>query len=176
MSIADELREVARTHTTPELYTVVEADTLLDIANRIDEEHEKAMSEQFKSLTIDMEPMTKENMAKSGWVMLPFDANGVPIHLGDRLDGNNRTVTVKKIVFGKGVCEFWDDEGIVWYNTREFTHHKDTVEDVLRDVVTLCYDTWKRNSIFDYYNVEDMMKSGNISDFVEKLQEMVNDA
>ena len=50
MSIGDELREAARTHVNAELYVTIEADNLFDIANHIDEEHERAVKELSDTL------------------------------------------------------------------------------------------------------------------------------
>jgi len=45
-----------------------------------------------------------------------------------------------------------------------------TVEDVLRGVVTLCHNTWKKGSAFEFYDVDDVMKSGNIAEYAAKLR------
>ena len=50
MSIGDELREAARDHANAELYVTIEADNLFDIANHIDEEHERAVKELSDTL------------------------------------------------------------------------------------------------------------------------------
>ncbi len=55
---------------------------LLDIADRIDER----ASKMYADLTIGMEPMDEEHMARDGWVKLPVDADGVPIRLGDEME------------------------------------------------------------------------------------------
>lgn len=47
---------------------------------------------------------------------------------------------------------------------------KPNVEDVLRGVVTLCHNTWKEESAFHFYGVDDVMESGNIADFAAKLR------
>lgn len=91
MSITDELRDCIRTanrsyedarnpYNDREILHIPEEE-LLAIADRIDEAHER----MYKALTIGMEPMTEENMARDGWVKLPVDADGVPIHVGDEL-------------------------------------------------------------------------------------------
>lgn len=164
MSVTDELREVARTHTTPELYTVVEADTLFDIANHIDEEHKRALTEQFDMFTVGMKPMTEENMAEGGWVRLPVDADGEYIHIGDVMDGTcpsgkHVSGTVKAI-----------GDGVFWLVNVQFPlrpdymhhHHKPTVEDVLRefgDEVQRCCDT-----------------KDTIAEYAERIREAVRDA
>ena len=57
---------------------------MLEIADRIDAEHERLMQEQ--PFTVDMVPMTDERMAEHGWIRLPVDADGVPIHMGDEME------------------------------------------------------------------------------------------
>lgn len=173
MSIADELREVARTRANPELYVVVEADTLFDIANRIDEEHEKAMGEQFESLTIGMEPMTDENMAEDGWVRLPVDGDGKPIHVGDVIthlpDGIKELApeTVKRIVLSK------DEQRIVTeecsYSMPKFLrhYHEPTVEDVLREMCLEIDHRCERGGI-DYDEL--------FAEYAERIREAVEHA
>lgn len=81
MSITDELREyVIRVHRNGWFDRRV-CDDLLEITDRIDAEHER----MYEALTIGMEPMTEENMARNGWVKLPVDADGVPINVGDEV-------------------------------------------------------------------------------------------
>lgn len=81
MSITDELREyVIQVHRNGWFDRRV-CDDLLEITDRIDAEHER----MYEALTIGMEPMTEENMARNGWVKLPVDADGVPIHVGDEV-------------------------------------------------------------------------------------------
>ena len=77
MSITSELREYANGWRDRSC-----CKHLLDIADRIDEEHER----MHEALTIGMEPMTEENMARHGWVKLPVDADGVPIRVGDYVE------------------------------------------------------------------------------------------
>lgn len=50
MSITDELREAARTHSNKELYVAIEADDLFDIANHIDEEHDRTIKDLSDTL------------------------------------------------------------------------------------------------------------------------------
>lgn len=54
---------------------------------------------------------------------------------------------------------------------------KRTVEDVLRDVVTLCANTWKDGeSPFAFYGVSDVMESGNIKGYADELRELMGGA
>ena len=131
MRITDELRKWAcglNTYNRNELQ-------VLAIADRIDAEHEKAMSEQ--PYTIDMVPMTDESMAEHGWIRLPKDADGEYVHIGDRVENNERVV---RIVLTEGS---WEPSVYVEkapclleeYFCNEVSHyHEPTVEDVLREM------------------------------------------
>lgn len=129
MSITDELREFVEEH----LYlgaTVLGGwkEVALMIVDRIDAEHER----MWRELTIDAEPMTDESMAEHGWMRLPVDADGVPIHVGDVMDFLGG-MTVSAI--GKDDVYFFADnysDGV--YTEAGFHlrhHHAPTVEDVL---------------------------------------------
>lgn len=92
MSITDKLREafddctvMAGVENDFECVYITKT-AAMRLLDEIDAEHEKELAEQYASLTVDMEPMTDENMAKHGWVRLPKDADGV---LGN--DGVGRT-------------------------------------------------------------------------------------
>lgn len=50
MSITDELRETIRHHSNIELYVAVDEDTLFDIANHIDEEHDRTIRDLSDAL------------------------------------------------------------------------------------------------------------------------------
>lgn len=110
---------------------------------------------------------------ESHYMMLPKDADGEPIHVGDVMewpDGNTfEVVGVDNI----GTLYYIDaeEDGIDWTNASDkHHHHEPTVEDVLRGVVTLCHNTWKDESAFKLYDVDDVMKSGNIAGFAAKLR------
>lgn len=129
MIITDELREYAREYQTTINYK------LLEIANRIDDAHEKELSEQYASLTIDMEPMTEENMAKGGWVKGPLDADGEMWHSGDMSDST--WGVIEGIAYENGtwfVCGH--DISAPWIPADSIRHyHEPTVEDVLKEFV-----------------------------------------
>ena len=172
MSITDELRKWGYGF-CGDTYDVVTA-----IADRIDAAHEKAMSEQ--PCTIDMVPMTDERMAELGLVRLPVDADGEYIHVGDvmeRGEAHGRVIALmlsnypKK--WGGGLHWGVQLEGEQAPTALDLTfrhYHEPTVEDVLRDVVTLCHNTWKEGSAFEFYDVDDVMESDNIADFAAKLR------
>lgn len=148
MSITDELREYA-SHCAGGMG----GDALTAIADRID----KAIASEY--------------------VRLPKDADGVPIHIGDVMDTEH---------FGTVEVEGFVHRSVAFYNYSEqpaylcttpvdlcHHHHEPTVEDVLRDVVTLCHNTWKEGSITGFYDVDDVMDSGNIAELTKRIREVV---
>ena len=167
MSITDELRkyadrlsdEAARKseHGFSPVAMALEA-----IADRIDAEHERELRETGEDIVRDV---------RREWVRLPLDANGVPIRVGDVLTDGEYTFVVDELAtFGGGSWSIRSDDGNAWKACDVTHHHKPTVEDVLRDVVTLCHNTWKEESPFHFYDVDDVMKSGNIAEFASRLR------
>ena len=170
MSITDELRKYARG------YELTVNHKLLEIADRIDAEHERALAEQFESLTVDMTPMTDENMAEHGWVRLPVDADGEVIHIGDRVEDNERVV---RIVLTDGS---WEPSVYVEklpnvlheHFCNEIVHyHEPTVEDVLRKFAE------KMNENMGMYTGEVIdaeewgtADSATISEYADKLRKL----
>ena len=107
---------------------------LLDaIADRIDIEHEKAIREL-------------NNLADAigdGCVMLPKDADGVPIHIGDELEGYGYPkggayckAIVNDVTILAGPIGSFYKSWLMWDATEVCHHHEPTVEDVLREFVT----------------------------------------
>lgn len=133
MNITDELRKWASIE-VPYKY----CHQLTAIADRIDEEHEKSIVD---ALLNDGLPMTDENMAEYGWIRLPLDTNGMPIHIGDFVEGTNfREVgqakgEVVRIVYNKHLNEVRIDTGTSYVdrNPAKVRHVSRplTVEDVL---------------------------------------------
>lgn len=128
MSITDELRKWVRDG----------KGSLLAIADRIDAEHERLMQEQ--PFTIDMVPITDENMAEHGWVRLPVDADGEYIHIGDEMCGYgwpNGGVYCRAIVNEVTILVGPQDGAyrgwLMWATNECRHHHAPTVEDVLRE-------------------------------------------
>lgn len=123
MSITDELREYADEHECDSYRKL-----LLAIADRIDIAHKHAIG-----YVDDRDP---ETMAENGWVRLPKDADGEYIHIGDRMENNER---VARIVL---TDESWEPSVYVEklpnvlheYFCNEISHYRaPTVEDVLRE-------------------------------------------
>ena len=133
MSITDELREYA------EGCYGGSRTRLKKIADRIDAAHEKELAEQYASLTVNMEPMTEENMAKGGWVRLPKDAYGEYIHIGDEVD-TEHFGTVEVVGFMRNAVTFYNYSGqpayICMTPASLCHHHEPTVEDVMVEFAT----------------------------------------
>ena len=113
---------------------------LLGIADRIDAEHER----MYEDLTSGMEPMTEDNMARDGWVKMPVDADGVPIHVGDEMDvgivfaiGDEGVFMVENGFSGKYDVECFDGFAC---------HHRkpDSWERIIGDALTVGWtnDSW----------------------------------
>lgn len=130
MSITDELREWAVNHRAEldmgQLYPAM----IEGIADRIDAEHKRLMQEQ--PFTIDMVPITDENMAKHGWVRLPVDTDGVPWHIGDRTESGQ---TIEAMGLNR---HGWHFVGTFSNIDPAIHHHRyvPTVEDVMVEFAT----------------------------------------
>lgn len=139
MSITDELRDWFKDR----LFMGNGYAELTAIADRIDEAHKHAIA-----YVDDRDPVT---MAEHGWIRLPVDADGVPIHVGDVMEwcDPDGEVTVTCEVDAVGVeCFFaWDGANCRYAQKCANVyrhHHEPTVEDVLRefaDEVRRCCDT-----------------------------------
>ena len=168
MSITDELREYASSLAMKAGASTTEVKGALEeIADRIDAEHEAACAEAYGNGVMSV-PIALD---ESAWVKLPVDADGVPIRVGDVLTDGEYTFRVDELAaFGDSSWSIRNEDGNAWAACDVTHHHEPTVEDVLRNVVTLCYSTWKEESPFHFYDVDDVMKSGNIADFAAKLR------
>ena len=85
----------------------------------------------------------KDELAEHGYIKLPVDADGVPIHIGDVMDG---TCPSGKHVNGT-VNAIGD--GVFWLSNVQFSlkpdymhhYHAPTVEDVLREFADTMSET-----------------------------------
>ena len=119
MSITDELREWVRDG----------KGSLLAIADRIDAEHERQLGVLYR------------DMSDAEWVRLPFDADGVPIHIGDVMDSkvdylfDGRPLEVRALVLCEDGWEAADGRFGNRYEPDSLRHHHaPTVEDVLTEI------------------------------------------
>lgn len=95
--------------------------TLLSIADRIDEEHKHAIA-----YVDDRDP---EMMEEHGWVKLPLDARDVLIRTGDKMtDGGYVFVVDHIIMHASGAVSICNSDGVAWAAC-DIWHA--TVEDVL---------------------------------------------
>lgn len=156
MSITDELRVCARTFlgvwvdgdsqtitfTTSDVPPTADSirmdSRLLAIADRIDEEHRKAIASVMNDALYHA---NEKDMGELGWMRLPKDADGKYIHIGDRMENNER---VARIVL---TDDSWEPSVYLEklpnvlheYFCHEISHyHAPTVEDVLREML----DKW----------------------------------
>ena len=125
--ITDELREWAHGFNGPWRRN---EEMLLAIADRIDAKHERT----FRNLTDALhkqEDATRELAEKS--VLLPVDADGVPIRVGDVMWQKDRiTKRACKAIMGDAYVMLDGIQGAVY--AKGLTHyHATTVEDVLLD-------------------------------------------
>ena len=137
MAITDELREYAR-H-----YSVAGSSkdkTLTAIADRIDAEHEADVSTACRLAA----GLDNDALAKRGYIKLPVDADGVPIHIGDYLhcDETGRDFPCRGYCCSVGKngerqwtveCSYDAYSGTSEYVSARRCHHASTVEDVLRE-------------------------------------------
>lgn len=133
MSITDELRHKVANYPFRDSrdFALFEV-----IADHIDIAHEHAIG-----YVDDRDP---ETMAQNGWAKLPVDANGEYIHIGDRVENNERVV---RIVLTDGSWEpsvYTEKTPNVLqeYFCNEVSHYrKPTVEDLLFSYGQACIRT-----------------------------------
>lgn len=143
MSITDELREWFKDR----IFMANGWQEIHDIADRIDAEHESACAEAYGNgvQSVGLPDLTK-------YVKLPVDSGGLPIHIGDEMEGVDKYDSLKKVM-GKVITVSFESDGIVdvairawnsdgksWHrayldpNASVYRHHHEpTVEDVLRE-------------------------------------------
>lgn len=135
MSITDELRACGRHAPVSDTRWFGE-DELLAIADRIDREHAEAVAD---ALQLRGEP--------DRWVELPVDADGVPIHVGDEMDGlhyEDGTVTgIQYGADGRAMVAIrpngWDTS--TWRDPEEYRHHiADSWERIIQDAIAEGYE------------------------------------
>lgn len=148
MSITDELREWAL-HINENSHlghlTDVGKQGLRNIADRIDAAHRAALEklaaqveeserigfDQGFASADDWLAQNEDAMAEHGWVRLPVDADGVPIHIGDVLT-HGTVVCIRLTTKGWEIVVSYNG-GSGMFNPSAMHHHAPTVEDVLRE-------------------------------------------
>lgn len=74
---------------------------------------------------------------ESHYVMLPKDAKGEPIHVGDTLDGYGKTIEVVELRYGRSGWVLISRDGNGYADTFAFTHHADSWECIIEDAVNV---------------------------------------
>ena len=146
MSITDELRDWVLNHYTGWQSKQAEG---LAIADRIDEEHGRAVrqarADAFGERYVNIDSWLSQNereMAKHGWVKLPVDADGMPIHIGDEMRADSEPRYSKHKVVGIELRESggWSID-LLGYGLSalrpecSYHHRTTTVEDVLNEML-----------------------------------------
>jgi hypothetical protein len=165
MGITDELRKWKSEHSVL-MGGIREFDEMLD---RIDAEHQKSMDgwkarngqmwlkgySECRAEIAEGNDAIAHDLEANGWVRLPLDADGVPIHIGDYLhcDETGRDFPCRGYCCSVGKngerqwtveCSYDAYSGTSEYVSARRCHHASTVEDVLRefaDEVQRCCDT-----------------------------------
>lgn len=141
MSITDELRRYVHR----EMWDLPKwKDELQPIADRIDAEHERAT---VGCIHYDPERhyCSVHGDTEHGWVKLPVDADGEPIHVGDVViahllfGGESKPLVVDRMELSRGRegdlwCVALDNDKECWNQPSILRHHyPPTVEGILRD-------------------------------------------
>ena len=138
MSITDELREYANIETDRDIYAGAR---LYKIADRIDAEHEADVSTACRLAA----GLDNDALAKRGYIALPMDADGVPIHVGDMVEDAGVREIVKRVMqirYTLGTSSkppivltsiITDASQLPQKPNSYRHHHAPTVEDVLRE-------------------------------------------
>lgn len=158
MAITDELREWFKDR----IFMANGWQEIHDIADRIDREHERAMADAELAAA-----PTEAQLEEWGYVKLPVDVDGVPIHVGDvmevKFDTKRRPFTVSFV--GERAVAFWvvgqPDLKSFNLDTVLVTHyHAPTVEDVLDEFA---------NAVLGCDNTEDSVQRV-IAEYAAKLR------
>jgi hypothetical protein len=136
MSITDELRKYAEENECKSYCKLLTA-----IADRIDAEHER-ITHNLTDALHKQEDATRELSEKS--VLLPLDADGVPIHVGDKVSFITTVVwTVTQLRYANGSwqvgCTF--ENCMNYYHPQTIRHVKsDSWEQIIMDALKEGYD------------------------------------
>ena len=103
-------------------------DELRKIAARVEEVEQRA--EELEHALEDAHDGLEQWHTRA--VMLPTDAEGVPIRVGDELKGYGDSIKVVELRYGRSGWVLISSDGNGYADTAAFTH-RPTVEDVLRE-------------------------------------------
>jgi hypothetical protein len=134
-----------------------------EIADRIDEEHER-ITHNLTDALHKQEDATRELDEKS--VLLPMDADGEAIHVGDTLTDGEYTFRVCELVqFADGSWSIRNECGNAWAACDVTHHHKPTVEDVLFEFAQF----WSDEELTDIEHLQPDAAQ-TIAEYAAKLQ------
>lgn len=146
MSITDELRGFVNINTmSGRGYK-----ELCSIADRIDAEYQKAEDEWevkggqswlngYEECRVELmegNEVVAASLEEAGWIRLPKDADGMLIHIWDRMEHIELGYVCEVIAVGVGCFIAWNTHANRYcqYDSTLFRHHHEpTVEDVLRE-------------------------------------------
>lgn len=166
MSITDELRLFAADPYTGWVPTDKQQADLRAIADRIDAEHESACAEAYSNgvQSVALPDMT-------AYVKLPVDADDVPIHAGDVLDGYGKTIEVVELRYGRSGWVLISRDGNGYADTFAFTHHHaDSWERIIEDARTCT------GSAGNYTAVPSMRWTNEVDALVARCKALAGDA
>lgn len=148
-SITEELRECIKTanrsyedtrnpYNDREVLHIVDEE-LLAIADRIDERHAEGVQLAWADGIARAEGDLKA--FEAACVKLPVDADGVPIHIGDRVEWSNGSFTVHELKLTEDGWQTWDSEHGYTVHADECIRHvqPDSWETIIQDAVKLGY-------------------------------------
>ena len=147
MSITDELREWTRTHTVNCSDNRI---ALVAIADRIDAEYQKSEDEwkakdgqswlhgycECHAELMEGNEVIAADLERAGWIQLPKDADGVTIHLQDRMSWDNGMFNVHELNLTADGWTTWDE--LHGYTVRaDQCHHvkPDSWERIIEDAM-----------------------------------------
>lgn len=100
-----------------------------------------AIDATVANLELENDALYAENDAlrherDDGYVELPKDADGEPIHAGDELEGYGRTIEVVELRYGRSGWVVISRDGNAYADNHAFTHHvPDTWERIIEDAI-----------------------------------------
>lgn len=105
------------------------------------------------------------------YIPLPLDADGVPCKVGDMVEFHGREYEV----FGVSEGGVYVNNGGCWMMLfpRGDMHHVKprTIEDVLGDLIDLCYKTFGSSCMFER-DKREIIESGNFEAFADEIRGM----
>lgn len=129
MSITDELRRFANGSDWIGCTASVTARKMLDVADRIDAEHEKRIASVMNDALYHA---NEKDMADLGWYRV-LDADKQPIHLGDVMENIYGSVDVVEGILSDRYLVLRDNDWLTIRADLSHHHHEPTVEDMLRE-------------------------------------------